>query len=120
MKVEVADRVVGDDEVGPAVAVRVADDDAERFADGGGLAIGAARFQDVNARGRRDLFELLAIDIAKELALNAGELLRRYVGPRAAGEDRLHAQIEGRRPREVVAHEQIEPAIAVVVQERGR
>jgi hypothetical protein len=116
---EVPHGVVGDDDIRPAVAVGVARHHAQRLAHGPRGVI-AARLADVNARLLRHVLELRSVHVAIEFALRAGELLRRDVRPHPARQHGRDAEVVRRRPREVVAHEEVEPAVAIEVEPDGR
>src|SRR5262249_19854893 len=74
------------------------------------------RDQDAGRGG--DVLEPPTADVAVEAALRPLETAGRPIGPYPTGLE-LMAQVERGRPGDVVAHEQVEPAVAVVVQEGG-
>src|SRR5262249_22370622 len=118
---EVRRAVVCDHDVRPAVAVRVANDDAEALADGA-LArprAGSFRPEDLDARLLSHVLELFPVDIAVELALSAVEITGRDVCAADTGQRGTDVEVNGRRPGDVVADEQVELAVAVVVEERA-
>ena len=61
-----------------------------------------------------------AVDVAVEGTLRPLEVLRGHERPLPVRERRVDRPVDGRRPRDVVADEQVESAVAVVVDERGR
>src|SRR5262249_42772122 len=68
----------------------------------------------------RDVLEGAAALVAVQEAVRAFKELRGAEGPALAEEVEPLPQVDGRRPGDVVADEQVEPAVAVVVEERGR
>ena len=100
-------RVVGDEQIGPAVLVVVEHRDAERF---------RAGVED--AARRRDVFEGAVAAVAKQPAGVAAIRLRRAVRLLLAVEAAEHVVLG--RPLDVVADEQIEQAVAIEVEPQRR
>ena len=100
-------RVVGDQQIRPAIAIVIEHGDAQRFGRG---------VEDAALGG--DVFERAIAAIAKQPAGGAVISLRRAVGLVLA----VHAaeDVVLRRPLHVVADEQIEQAVAIVIEPQRR
>ena len=112
---EVADRVVGDREVGPAVLVIVQRHDAQPLARrpaGDGI-------RDLDPGSSRDVGERPVALVAIEPIVGAEEVERGPVGASQAGEAKVDLEIDGPGPAHIVHHEEVEVTVAVIVEEGG-
>ncbi len=73
---------------------------------------------NLDARGLGHVRELPAAEVAVERALRAFELLRLLVRPANPGQRCLDGEIDCRRPCDIAANEEVELAVAVVIDER--
>src|SRR5262249_5834966 len=123
VKEEIAGGVVGDDNVRPTVAIDVTDEHAQCLAGRPQPALLAdpLLLPDLDAGLLGDVLEVFA-RVAVEEALRPLERPRRAVGTRLAVEGETLTEVPRRRPGYVVADEQVELAIAIVVKKgrRGR
>ncbi len=112
---EVADGVVGDDQVDAGVAVERDQSHPERF---GGRLLGGRFGHDETGR-RRALGKAAAAQVHVEGRRRAGEVARGAVGAPDAGQAEVLGQVEGASPAHVAAHEQVEIAVVVGVEPGG-
>ena len=119
---EVPHGVVGHEQVRPAVAVGVEQDHAERLADRPllGVRVRPLGLGHPDARRLAHVFKGAVALVAVQAALVAFERGRLLVGAADAGERRFDAQVDRGGPGAVVADEQVEFAVAVVIDEGGR
>jgi hypothetical protein len=115
VKDEVLHRVVGHDQVLPAVAVQVEGDHAQRLA-GGDFFLGPLAVENLDAGRLRDIAELAFAVVAIEVAQRALKAERRPIGPLVAGQRESLGHVDLARPLHIVADEQVQPTVAVVVE----
>ena len=114
VKQKVLHGVVGDRDVDPAIAVEVAERHPQRLAGEDFVSHGVANPQSGLVA---DFRELALTVVAVEVRMCAGKVLRSTIGPFPAGQRERLGQVELLRPLHVVADEQIEVTIVVVVEE---
>ena len=112
---EVLHRVIRDDEVGPAVGVEIDGGDAERLRH----RHTSSRIPDLHPRARGDVGEVSVAIVPVQIGKRALERARRTVGAADAHEPEILLQIDVPGPAHVVADEEIEIAVAVVVEPGG-
>ncbi len=113
---EVAHGVVGDEEVDPAVAVDVDRHRRQRLATGTPVA---SFLIWTPASAETSVKRAVAV-VAVEVGERALIVERRAVGAADAGEPVVELEVDRARPAHVVADEEVEVAVAVVVEERAR
>src|ERR1043165_3840553 len=114
-KQKILHRVIGDHEINPAVIVHIHRRHRQRF--GHGQA--GRRVFNLNARFRGHVAEPAVAFGMIEVRESALELARRSIGSADLRQLEAGAAIQLRGPTDIIAHEQVEFAVAVKINPRG-
>src|SRR5690606_18602421 len=110
---QILDRVIGDDDIKIEIAIKIGEGDSERLCQrpvAGGMA-------NVQPGGLADVFETPVSEVAEQSRKSSFEALRSSVGRLVdVPQTEVACEIFLARPLNVIAHEQVESSIVVVIE----
>src|SRR5882724_12466734 len=115
MEQEILNGVIGDHEVNPAVVIYV----YRRYSEGLCHRMARPGIAHLDAGGGRNICEMTTAIVVVQIGENAIEIARRAVSAADIGQLKRGGLIQLSRPTDVVADEQIQLSVIVVIDPRG-